>query len=214
MIGFLRGTLLERIIGPEKGEAIIDVNGVGYRVCLPLGAVGRLGVVGGTTEVHVHTHVRDVAIELFAFPTRDERVCFEVLIGAHGVGPGLALKILSALSPTALRTAVATDDLATLTAVRGVGKKTAAQVLLDLKSKLDVDGLDDPSGVIGALSAGTANRNATGVPDPRADVRAALAGLGYGPDEVKAVLRLVPDDGAGEDASSLLRRALAALARS
>jgi holliday junction DNA helicase RuvA len=209
MIGYLRGVLLERTVKPEKGDVIIDVNGVGYKVAVPLGAVGRLGGVGDTVAVYVHTNVREDAIELFAFPTRDERVCFEILIGAHGVGPSLALKILSVLSPTALRTAVATDDLAALTAVKGVGKKTAAQVLLDLKSKLDVDGNDDPSGVIGALRSD----DPTGPVDggPRNDVRVALGELGYGADEVKNVLRQLSDSA---DSAVLLREALALLVRS
>ena len=112
---------------------------------------------------------------LYGFPTRDERDTFEALIGATGVGPTLALAILSVHSPSALRRCLADDDLAALTLVPGVGKRTAQRLLVELKARLDVPDLD--------LTAAGRRR-----PAPRADVREALAGLGYAPDEVRDVL--------------------------
>ena len=207
MIGWLQGRLLERTVRPERGEVIIDVQGVGYRVWLALGSVARLGEIGSMVTAFVHTNVREDAIELFGFPTRDERVCFEILIGAHGVGPSLALKILSVLSPTQLRRAVATDDLAALMAVKGVGRKTAAQVLLDLKSKLDVGANADLGAVIDAYREGSS------VPGggAQADVKVALSELGFGAEEIKRVVKELPDEG---DAAALLRIALTNLSRS
>src|SRR5439155_16402490 len=106
-----------------------------------------------------------------------ERACFEALIGAHGVGPALALAILSVHSPDALRRTLADDDLASLCLVPGVGRKTAARLLVELKSRLDVPDTD-----LVVLSVTTAKAE----PSVRADVREALTGLGYGPDEIRS----------------------------
>ena len=139
MIGSLRGTLLDR--GP--GEVLVEVGGIGYRVTVTPGTSVALGEVGDEVFVHVHNHVREDAVTLYGFATRDERACFEALIGAHGVGPSLALAILSVHSPAQLRLALASDDVAALCMVPGVGKKTAARLLVELKSKLDLpDGVD------------------------------------------------------------------------
>ena len=97
-----------------------------------------LGAPGAEVFLHVHTHVREDAIVLYGFAHADERRCFEALLGAHGVGPSLALAILSSLSPAALSTAVLEDDVDTLCLVPGVGKKTAARLLLELKARLDL----------------------------------------------------------------------------
>ena len=203
MIGSLRGTLIDR---SAKGEALIEVGGVGYLVTVSPSTLGRLGAIGSAVFVHVHTHVREDALVLFAFIARDERACFDVLLSAHGVGPALALAILSAHTPDSLRTAVATDDVDALTLVSGVGKKTAARLLIELKSKLDVLGGGDYSAAIAAAGDGTAGSEST---DSRTDVRAALAELGYGTEEIRQVLRTLPSEG---DASALLKRALATLA--
>jgi Holliday junction DNA helicase RuvA len=197
MIGSLRGTLLEKTL---RGEVLVDVAGVGYRALVPTGTLAGIGEVGSDVFVHTHLHVREDALTLYGFATREERICFEALLGAHGVGPALALAVLSAHSPASLRQALADDDVDALTVVPGVGKKTAARLLLELKARLDVPELEmalDGPGVVGAGG------------DGRSDVRAALASLGYGSDEVRAVLRELPSDG---DVEELLRRALKLLA--
>ena len=196
MIGSLRGVVLDRL---PPAELLLEVGGVGYRVTVTPSTLAA-GVPGQPLFVHVHTHVRDDAIVLFGFPAADERRCFEALLGAHGVGPGLAMAILSAHSPEALRRAVATEDLAALTAVPGVGRKTAARLLLELQSRLDLP-VDDlvPGGGNGT------NGNAV------AEVRAALAGLGYGADEVRSALRALPEEGTVEE---LLTSALRQMAGS
>lgn len=151
--------------------------------------------------VHVHTHVREDAITLYGFPTRDERQVFEALLGAPGVGPAVALAILATHSPVALRRVAGTDDVDALCLVPGIGKKTAAKLLLELQGRLDVDGGPALRVVDGGGPAP--------VRDAHAEVRAALAGLGYGPDEVRETLRALPVSG---EVDALLRRALQTLA--
>jgi Holliday junction DNA helicase RuvA len=198
VIGSLRGVLLDR---SATGEVLVEVGGVGYRVQVSATSLASLGDLGDPVFIHVHTHVREDAIVLFGFPTREERACFEALLGAHGVGPSLGLAILSAHSPASLARALATDDVEALTLVPGVGKKTAARLLVELKAKLHID-LDVDLVAVGAPG--------TGLPaTPVAEVRTALAGLGYGPDEVRMATQTLPDDGAVED---LLKAALRQLA--
>jgi Holliday junction DNA helicase RuvA len=192
MIGSLRGEVLERT---ASGEVVIDVGGVGYRVLVPIGALEDLRPAT-PASLYTHLHVRDDAMVLFGFPTREERDTFEILIGAPGVGPKLALAILSVHAPSALRRAVADDDLDALTLVPGVGKRTAQRLFVDLHARLEVPAMASMS------------EDGDG-PSPRTEVREALAGLGYGTDEVREVLARLPDDGAVED---LLRDALRQLA--
>ena len=194
MIGSLRGTLLDR---PATGEVIVEVGGVGYRASVPTPVLAALGPVGSEVFLHVHTHVREDAIVLYGFAHADERRCFEALLGAHGVGPSLALAILSALSPAALSTAVLEEDLDTLCLVPGVGKKTEARLLLELKARLDLPTLGGGSASAPAGSA-------------RGEARAALAELGYGPDEIAGALESVEGDAPVEE---LVRSALRELVR-
>ena len=146
MIGSLRGVLLDRF---AKGELLVEVGGVGYRVVVPTGTLGAVGELGAPVFLHVHTAVREDAIVLYGFATAEERTCFEALVGAHGVGPALALAILSVHSPSALRRVVLNDDVDALTEVPGVGKKTAARLLLELKSRLELPDVVDLYGRAG-----------------------------------------------------------------
>jgi holliday junction DNA helicase RuvA len=196
MIGSLRGRLLDR---PSPGEVVVEVGGVGYRVAVPPTQVAALGPLGNEVFLHVHTHVREDAIVLFGFAHADERRCFEALIGAHGVGPTLALSILSALSPAALCTAVLEDDVSTLCLVPGVGKKTAARLLLELKARLELP------------TFGEEFVPSPGGSSPRTEARAALAELGYGPEEISGALESLEDTAPVEE---MVRSALRELARS
>lgn len=199
MIGSLRGTLLDR----TRDEVLVEVGGpdggTGYRVLVAPATSLALGAVGDVVRVHIHHHVREDAQTLYGFQTAEDRRTFEVLLSAHGVGPALAMAILTTLPPAELRRALATNDVDALCAVPGVGKKTAARLMLDLSSKLaaDVD-LDElvPAGP-GAAS---------GV---QADVREALMGMGFATDEVRRVMADLPEDG---EAGDLLRVALQRLA--
>jgi Holliday junction DNA helicase RuvA len=199
MIGSLRGTLLDRTV---DGQALIEVAGVGYRVTAGPATVARLGDLDGDVFVWVHHHVREDAQTLYGFATRDERDAFEALLGAHGVGPALALAILSVHGPVALYRVLAEDDVGALCLVPGVGKKTAARLLIELKSRLSVPMGDHP--VTGAPDGG-----APPVAAARSDVRDALTELGYGPEEVVEATRDLPD---GDDPGALLKEALRRLA--
>jgi Holliday junction DNA helicase RuvA len=195
VIGWLRGAVLAR---STDGELLLDVGGVGYRVTVPPAVAASMPEAGTEMALHVHTHVREDAIVLYGFATSDERRSFEALLGAHGVGPSLALAIVSTLSPDELARAVMAEDLATLCAVPGVGRKTAARLVLDLRSKLELPEV-----------ASSARPVAAGGRQPRSEVRAALAELGYGPDEIRRALDTSPADGEVED---MLRAALRELA--
>ncbi len=199
MIGSLRGTLVERI---EGDQLLVEVGGVGYRVLVPSSTTAGQGEPGSQVFLHVHTHVREDAIVLYGFSSRDERHAFESLIGAHGIGPSLALAILSVHKPAALTRAVVAGDLDSLMLVPGVGAKTAARLLVELRARLDVDDLEVPE-LDGASSS------ARSAATPLAEVGAALGGLGYAPDEVRRALRALPEDGCTED---LLKAALRELA--
>jgi holliday junction DNA helicase RuvA len=193
VIGSVRGCIVER---STSGEVLVEVGGVGYRVYVPISAVPSLEP-GTPAFLFTHMHVRDDAMLLYGFPTRDERDTFEALIGATGVGPKLALAILSVHAPVALRRCLAEDDLDALTLVPGVGKRTAQRLLVELKSRLEVPDLD--------LTAMPGQPSSSA----RAEVRDALTGLGYSNDEVREVLNQLPEDGSVE---ALLREALRALA--
>ena len=193
MIGCVRGCVVERTL---LGEVLVDVGGVGYRVNVPATALTLLDP-GTDTFLFTHLHVRDDAMILYGFPSRDERDTFEALITASGVGPKLALAILSVHSPTDLRRCLADDDLDALVLVPGVGKRTAQRLLIELKARLEVPDLD--------LTAVPGAPNASA----RAEVRDALTNLGYSGEEVREVLGQLGDEGTVED---LLREALRALA--
>lgn len=195
MIGALRGRLGGRL---SANEILVDVGGVGYRVTVSNPTAAGLGTLGEEVSLSVHTHVREDALVLYGFSHDDERRCFEALLGAHGVGPALALTILSALSPAVLSVAVLEDDIETLCSVPGIGRKTAARLVIDLKSRLELPDLS---------AAGEGSAGAPG--SARSEVRAALAELGYGPDEVRRALEGAPAEGAVPD---LLRYALRELA--
>lgn len=192
MIGSLRGTVLERL---ADGSVLLEVGGIGYVVNVTPRTLGELEPSSGAF-LYVHHHIREDAQTLFGFVQRDERATFEVLIATHGIGPALAVAILGTHPPSALVDIVATGDLAALTLVPGVGKKTAERLLVELRNRLNLPMLDPVGSAAGGSgSVGTVIGN----------VREALTGLGYGPDEVRDALRELPSSG---DASTLLRDAL------
>jgi holliday junction DNA helicase RuvA len=194
MIGWLRGSLLSR---GSDGEVLIDVGGVGYRVTVPTTLLSALNDPGETVEVFVHTHVREDAIVLYGFANAMERRLFEALLSAHGVGPSLALAVMSSLQPDSLVRAVMDNDLDLLCAVPGIGKKTAARLVIDLKSKLDIP--TDDTYELGGAAVGS----------EREDIRGALTELGYAPEEIRHALGSLPESGSVEE---LLRIALRELA--
>jgi holliday junction DNA helicase RuvA len=165
MIGHLRGTLVEK----TPSRLIVDVGGVGYEVLVPLSTFYALGEAGAPVTLRTHTHVREDVLALYGFITRLEQDLFERLIAINGVGPKLALAVLSGIEPGELIRAVRLQDVARLTAIPGVGKKTAERIGLELKDRLPV-----------SLQAVDAAPAASAPEDQlRDDLLSALINLGY-----------------------------------
>lgn len=191
MIGYLRGAARFS----DADSACIDVGGVGYRVLMPVPDLARLRH-GETSELFVHTHVREDAIVLFGFLEREGLALFERLLAVQGVGPRTALAALSGMASADLVRAIAERDEARLTKVPGVGKKTAARIVLELADKMARES-------VGAPASG---RSGEGAVD---DLRSALANLGYKAPQIdRAVqkVRTLVDEGQG--LSDLVREAL------
>lgn len=184
MIGAVSGTLVE--IYPDG--ALVDVGGVGYRVHSPVSVLTRLPAPGKKLRLYTHLHVREDALTLYGFTTSEERDIFEVLIGVNGIGPKGGLAVLSVHAPDALRRAILGEDLDALTMIPGVGKKTAARMILELKEKLGaIDGDLVPAGATSVV------REALG------EVRAALLQLGYTTTEAREAIERVSVAKAGSN---------------
>ncbi len=211
MIGSLRGTVIDREPALDKGnaEVLIEVGGVGYRVTVTAGTFASL-TLNDEAFLFVHHHHWEADQKLFGFASRDERSAFEGLLGAHKVGPALALAVLATYPPAQLARVLADDDVDALCEVPGVGKKTAQRLLVDLKSVLVLPVLDTADG--GPIDLTEHGARATVL----ADVRDALEALGYGSEEIRtAVAGLDPaevEDAAQADSGRLLKKALRALA--
>lgn len=194
MIGSLRGEVVERSAG---GTALVEVGGVGYVVHVSPKTLAELEPTS-STFLFVHHHIREDAQTLYGFLTRDERSCFQALISTHGIGPAMAMAILSTHAPRSLVDIVASGDVASLTLVPGVGKKTAERLLVELKGKF---ALSASAEVYGAESSSIVT-----------DVREALVGLGYDDREIREALTdLDVSDRASNDASVLLKAVLGRL---
>jgi Holliday junction DNA helicase RuvA len=214
VIGSLRGVLADRVMRSDNlAEVLLEAGGVGYRVLVPAGSVSRAGEVGEPSFLWVHTHVREDALVLYGFCSREERDCFELLLGAHGVGPALAAAVLSVLSPAVLRRAVLGEDMDALALVPGIGKKTAARLVLELAPRFEAApvGLDGSAGEPGAPGPTREPGRAVHEAPVAHQVREALVSLGYGADEVRSVLAHLSGDAPPEE---MLRHALRELAGS
>jgi Holliday junction DNA helicase RuvA len=184
MIGRLRGTLVAKGVD----GVVVDVAGVGYEIAMAARGLAEMPGVGEEAVVHVHTHVREDQLALFGFPSLDERDLFRILLGASGVGPKVALAMLGTLSPSELRRAIASEDVATLSTVPGIGKRTAQKLVLELRERLDLPAVE-------SLGAGS----------ELAEVREALESLGYQPAEIREAMEGLAD---GDGIQTLLRAAL------
>lgn len=183
MISFVEGTVVER----GAGRAVIGTGGLGYELLVSASTLAALPPAGRTARLLTTLHVRDDALVLYGFATAAERDLFLMLLGVAGIGPKVALAILSVLSPEILRRAIVEGDADAITVVPGVGKKVAARIALDLGEKL--------GGEVDLPSAG-----------PVAEVREALLSMGLSPSEVQEALASL--DGDGAPVEELLRRAL------
>ncbi|TMK20082.1 MAG: Holliday junction branch migration protein RuvA [Actinobacteria bacterium] len=197
MIGAVSGTVVETY--PDG--ALVDVNGVGYRVHAPASVLARLPGAGERVRLYTHLHVREEALTLFGFITTEERDLFEVLIGVNGIGPKGGLAVLSVYAPDALRRAIIGEDVDALTLIPGVGKKTASRMILELKEKLDAGDAD-----LAPLAGSPAVRQAL------SEVRAALIQLGYSTTEAREAIERVSAEAAAANgngtAEALLKKAL------
>jgi len=189
MIGRLTGVIAEK----SPPQVLVDVNGVGYELDVPMSTFYNLPGIGERATLLTHFVVREDAQQLFGFLTNDERSTFRLLVKISGVGPRTALSILSGLSVAELAAAVSRQESGRLVKVPGIGKKTAERLLLELKGKLGTD-LGLPA--------------ATATTDAQADIVQALVALGYNEREAAAALKALPPDVAVSDGIKLALKAL------
>ncbi len=199
MIAFLRGRVLEK----QPNRVIVDVGGVGYDVAVPLSTFYGVGEPGAEVSLRVHTHVREEALTLFGFLTALELAVFERLIAVSGIGPKLALAVLSGIEPRELLAAVQRNDIARMTAIPGVGKKTAERIVLEMKDRLP-RALEALAGALPPPSPGDALRD---------DLVSALLNLGYHRQAIDRALDAVLGGDEAPRFEAALRAALKELAR-
>jgi len=201
MIGFLRGRLARK----QPPALVIDVGGVGYELEAPMSTFYRLPQVGDTVELQTHMVVREDAHLLYGFATATERQLFRDLLRVSGVGPKIGLAILSGISVDAFLLCVEAQDVASLTRIPGIGRKTAERLLVEMRDRIRaLEGGDAAAGP--PVAAGGEGGAA------RAEAQAALVALGYKPAEVLRLIRTV--DAEGVSTEELIRRALQAAVRS
>ena len=191
MIGFLRG----EVAGLTEDGCLIDVGGVGYSLSCPATTLRTLPSEGKAVRLWTYMHVRDDALVLFGFATESERRTFEALLSVAGVGPKVALAVCSALAPDALRRSLVSGDVGSISAVPGIGKKTAQRIVLELKEKLALPDLEVAGGTGDALR----------------QARSALENLGYSPTEVREALAEITSD-EERPVEDVLKQALKVLA--
>ncbi|HBM81274.1 MAG: Holliday junction branch migration protein RuvA [Clostridiales bacterium] len=191
MIDYIKGTFEDS----GKDYIVIDNNGIGYKIFVSSSTIAKINQLNASIKIYTYFHVREDAVVLFGFLTKDELDMFELLISVTGVGPKAALSILSVLAPSKLALAIAGNDIKSLTSVPGVGSKTANRIILELKDKIDIDSMVTKDADI-AVSEDDALSEAVG----------ALVALGYNIAEANASVANV--DRQGKDAESIVKAAL------
>ncbi|MBI4317809.1 MAG: Holliday junction branch migration protein RuvA [Chloroflexi bacterium] len=176
MISSLRGLLAHR----ANDHVIVEVGGVGFKVSIPVSTLATLGDIGDRVHLLTFLYIREDNLALYGFATEDERQVFELLLSVSGVGPRVALGILSAMSPDTFRASIATGNTAVLTRIPGIGSKLAGRIALELKGKID---------------ARSVTGQALEIAGTDSDVLAALTNLGYSATEAQAAVRSLPTDG-------------------
>jgi holliday junction DNA helicase RuvA len=200
VIGRLSGIVLEK----RPDRALVDASGVGYELHVPLGTFAALPAVGESASLHVHTHVREDAILLFGFATAEEKALFERLITVAGIGPKLALAVLSGLPLPELVGAIAAQNVKRLSSIPGVGKKLAERLGLELKDKV--------AGIVPASSA-AASESVAALGGLLEDAVGALLNLGYRKPQAEAAVKAASDAVGEADLPALLSAALRLLSR-
>lgn len=207
MIAHLSGTLFSK----QATTAIIDVGGVGYEVAIPVSTFYELGETGSPVQLRVYTHVSQDAIRLYGFKTVRERELFLQLISVNGVGPGLAIKLLSGMNADEMIASIRTNNLVRLVAIPGVGRKTAERLVVDLRDKIAA--LSSPA-LEEEFAAKAAAEGAPSSPDAmRDDAMSALANLGYQRAAAEKAVKNAIDEGGDLSVEAILRRSLRSLAK-
>jgi len=206
MIAHLSGTLLSK----QATSAIVDVSGVGYEVAIPLSTFYELGEPGSVVQLRIYTHVREDAFQLFGFKTARERELFLHLISVNGVGPGLAIKLLSGMSADEMIASIRTNNLVRLVAIPGVGRKTAERLVVDLREKMAA--LSSPA-LEEEFAAQAGGAPATTEDALRNDAISALANLGYQKAAAEKAVKTAIDEGGELSVELILRRSLRSLAK-
>jgi len=195
MIAHLRGKLLTK----HPGQAIVETAGVGYDVAISVPTFSELPQVGSEVMLHIHTHVREDVIALYGFLRPAEKRLFEKLLTVSGIGPKLAITILSGMAADEMAGAIRGNDVVRLTRIPGIGKKTAERMVLELRDKLPAEGPSAPAGP--AMSA------------TEEDVLSALVNLGYQRPVAEKAVASAAKNGKGGSFDLMFREALAALSR-
>jgi len=207
MIAHLSGTLLSK----QATSAIVDVGGVGYEVAIPLSTFYELGEAGSAVQLRVYTHVSQDAIRLYGFKTVRERELFLQLISVSGVGPSLAIKLLSGMNADEMIASIRTNNLVRLVAIPGVGRKTAERLVVDLRDKIAA--LSSPA-MEEEFAAKAAGAGVAPTPDTmRDDAMSALSNLGYQKAAAEKAVKNAIDEGGELSVELVLRRSLRSLAK-
>ncbi|GMG87240.1 Holliday junction branch migration protein RuvA [Biformimicrobium ophioploci] len=205
MIGRLKGILAE----VQPPQLLVDVNGVGYEVLAPMTTIFQLPTSGSAVTLHTHFAVSETAQQLYGFSSVNERQLFRTLIKVNGVGPKMALAILSGLDAQALARCVAEDNVAALTKVPGVGKKTAERLIVELRDKLPEMEAGGAAPELTEL-AGASSPKASN--DQLAEAESALIALGYKPADAARMISRAQSEDASADSATLIRLALRSMA--
>ena len=203
MIAFLSGKLLEK----QANTVIVDVGGVGYEVTIPLSTFYELGEIGSDIRLRIYTHVREDAIQLFGFKTIRERDLYLKLISVQGIGAKSGISLLSGMSADEIILALRTEDLARLTSIPGVGRKTAERLVIELRDKVS------EAAIGAAAGASSASEAPTGVDAVFDDALSALVNLGYHRNLAEKALKQTVQEGTDMSVQKLLRRSLQILAK-
>ena len=207
MIAHLSGTLLSK----QPTSAIVDVSGVGYEVVIPLSTFYELGENGSPVQLRIYTHVREDALQLFGFKTARERELFLQLISVNGVGPGLAIKLLSGMNADEMIASIRTNNLVRLVAIPGVGRKTAERLVVDLRDKIAA--LSSPALEEEFAAKAVAAGELASTESMRDDAMSALANLGYQRAAAEKAVKNAIDEGGDLSVEIILRRSLRSLAK-
>ncbi len=205
MISYIKGTLAD--VFPDR--IVVENQGIGYEILVPGSLTGRMPLIGEAVQLYTYLYVREDALMLYGFFTRDDLHVFKLLIGVSGIGPKGALAILSVISPNELRLAVAVEDAKLIATAPGIGLKTAKKLIIELKDKLKEAETEQITSTTAASAEGGTNGGGSSFQEFQQEAIEALAALGYGRSEAATAVRKAAKSlGDTADVEMLLRQAL------